>query len=92
MPRDSGYNSHRHPAEVAEGSDCAHRAILGAALTLLSAEGCADLRPEDVAARAGVGSATISRRWPSEEALALDLLLQLAAPHIAVEETGDART
>jgi AcrR family transcriptional regulator len=68
-----------------------HRAILDAARALLIEEGFADLRLEHVAARAGVGKTTIYRRWPSKEALALELLLGLAAPHIAVAETGDTR-
>jgi AcrR family transcriptional regulator len=72
-------------------SDRAHRAILEAALTDLIHEGFADLRLEHVAARAGVGKATIYRRWPSKEALALDVLMQLAAPHIAIPDSGDTR-
>jgi len=38
-----------------------------------------------------VGKATLYRRWPSKEALAQDLLAELAAPHIEVEHTGDTR-
>jgi AcrR family transcriptional regulator len=38
-----------------------------------------------------VGKATIYRRWPSKEALAQALLADLAAPHIAIEESGDTR-
>jgi AcrR family transcriptional regulator len=72
-------------------SDRAHRAILDAARDLIVESGFANLRLEHVATRAGVGKATIYRRWPSKEALALDLLLELAAPHIAVEETGDTQ-
>jgi AcrR family transcriptional regulator len=72
-------------------SDRAHRAILDAFLTQLIQEGFADLRLEHVAAQAGVGKATIYRRWPSKEALALDLLMQLAAPHIGIEDVGDTR-
>jgi AcrR family transcriptional regulator len=49
------------------------------------------MRLEHVAARAGVGKATIYRRWGSKEALAQDLLAQLASPHIVVAETGDTR-
>ncbi len=49
------------------------------------------MRLEHVAARAGVGKATIYRRWPSKEALAQDLLSHLASPHIAVAETGNTR-
>src|SRR5919206_3095299 len=72
-------------------SDRAHRAFLDAFLSQLIHEGFADLRLEHVAAEAGVGKATIYRRWPSKEALALDLLMQLAAPHIAIEDVGDTR-
>jgi AcrR family transcriptional regulator len=72
-------------------SDRAHRAILDATRELLIEGGFADLRLEHVAARAGVGKATIYRRWPSKETLALDLLMELAGPHIAIRETGDTR-
>src|SRR5437868_10362110 len=72
-------------------SDRAHRAILDSALSLLIKDGFADFHLEHVAAHAGVGKATIYRRWPSKEALALELLMQLAAPHIAIEDVGDTR-
>jgi AcrR family transcriptional regulator len=72
-------------------SDRCHRDILNAFRELLVEGGFADLRLEHVAARAGVGKATIYRRWPSKEALALELLMELAAPHIAVRETGETR-
>ena len=72
-------------------SDVAHRAILDAARALLIEDGFASLRLEHVAARAGVGKATIYRRWASKEALALDLLMELAGPHISVPDTGDTR-
>ena len=72
-------------------SDRVHRAILDAFRGVLSEEGFADLRLEHVAARAGVGKATIYRRWASKEALAQELLAELAAPHIAVAEADDTR-
>ena len=72
-------------------SDRVHRAILDAARELLIRDGYTRLRLEHVAAHAGVGKATIYRRWPSKEALAQALLADLAAPHIAIEETGDTR-
>jgi AcrR family transcriptional regulator len=68
-----------------------HRAIIDATRDLLTAEGYTRLRLEHVAARAGVGKATIYRRWGSKEALAQELLTELAAPHIAVPDTGDTR-
>ncbi len=49
------------------------------------------MRLEHVAARAGVGKATIYRRWSSKEALAQGLLAQLASPHIEIPESGDTR-
>jgi AcrR family transcriptional regulator len=72
-------------------SDVAHQAILEAARQLLVTEGFTRLRLEHVAAAAGVGKATIYRRWPSKEALALDLLMNLATPHISTPELGDTR-
>jgi AcrR family transcriptional regulator len=68
-----------------------HRKILDATRELLSEAGFADLRLEHVAARAGVGKATIYRRWASKEALAQELLADLAAPHIAVADSDDTR-
>ena len=72
-------------------SDKVHRAILDAARELLIRDGYSRLHLEHVAAHAGVGKATIYRRWRSKELLAQALLANLAAPHIAIEETGDTR-
>ncbi len=72
-------------------SEKAHRAILDAALAELIEEGFTRFRLEHVAARAGVGKATIYRRWPSKEALAGELLAELATPHLAVVDSGDTR-
>jgi AcrR family transcriptional regulator len=72
-------------------SDRADRAILDAARELLITEGYAGLRLEHVAARAGVGKATIYRRWTSKSQLAQALMSDLAAPHIAVADAGDTR-
>jgi AcrR family transcriptional regulator len=72
-------------------SERAHQAILTAAQQLLIEEGFAAMRLEHVAARAGVGKATIYRRWASKEALAQDLLTRLAEPHIAIADSGNTR-
>jgi AcrR family transcriptional regulator len=72
-------------------SDRVHRAILDAARELLIRDGYTRLRLEHVAAAAGVGKATIYRRWPSKEDLAQALVRDLAAPHLAIEDVGDTR-
>ncbi len=72
-------------------SSVVHRKILDAARELLSEAGFTNLRLEHVATRAGVGKATIYRRWGSKEALAQELLAELAGPHIAIPDTGDTR-
>jgi AcrR family transcriptional regulator len=72
-------------------SEVAHRAILEAARQLLTEEGFTRLRLEHVASRAGVGKNTIYRRWPSKEDLTLELLLELARPHLAIADVGNTR-
>jgi AcrR family transcriptional regulator len=72
-------------------SDRAHRAILDAARELIIEQGFWGLRLEHVAARAGVGKATIYRHWGSRDELALELLVELAEPHIPVTDAGDTR-
>ncbi len=72
-------------------SEEANRAILDATRALLVEEGFTRLRLEHVAARAGVGKGTIYRRWPDKEALALDVALELAGPHLDIADVGDTR-
>jgi AcrR family transcriptional regulator len=73
-------------------SDRAHRAIKRAFRELLVERGFEKVRMEHVAARANVGKATIYRHWPSKPALALEVLLELATPHLVVPDVGDTRT
>jgi AcrR family transcriptional regulator len=61
-------------------SERADRAILEAALELFTEAGTAGVCMEAVAARAGVGKATIYRRWPGKEDLLLDALTSLKSP------------
>jgi AcrR family transcriptional regulator len=56
-------------------SDQVDQAILHAASALLSERGLGAMTIEDVAARAGVGKASIYRRWPTKGTLALDAFL-----------------
>ena len=81
----------RTPRRGRPRSDRLQRAILDAARELLVSEGFAGLRLEHVAARAGVGKATIYRRWGSKEELSLAVLEELASPHIVIADTGNTR-
>lgn len=73
-------------------SDRARRDICDAFRTILIEQGFDKIRMEHVAARARVGKATIYRHWPSKQALAAEVLAELATPHLAVPDVGDTRT
>ncbi len=89
--RNSVKEPQRHGTRGRPRSDRVHRAILDAARELLIRDGYTRLRLEHVAAAAGVGKATIYRRWPSKEDLAQALVQDLAAPHLGIEDLGDTR-
>src|SRR2546426_9389091 len=61
-------------------SDQAHQAVLKATRELLLKHPSDEVRIEHIAARAGVGKATIYRHWPTRDALVQELLLELAGP------------
>jgi AcrR family transcriptional regulator len=61
-------------------SERADPAIIEAALSLFAESGPEGLCIERVAARAGVGKATIYRRWPGKEDLLLDAIAALKTP------------
>ncbi len=64
-------------------------AILDAAMALLVEKGLAGFTIEGIAARAGVGKATIYRWWPSRGAVALDAFLDAVEPQVPYPDTGD---
>jgi AcrR family transcriptional regulator len=68
-------------------SEEAHQAILRATLELLGEVGFSGLTVEGVAARAGVGKATIYRRWPSKLPLVIEAFGVL--PQLEEIDTGD---
>jgi AcrR family transcriptional regulator len=72
-------------------SEAADRAILRATTELLAERGLAGTSIEEVAARAGVGKATIYRRWPSRGVLALDAFLAEFAGLQPLSDTGTLR-
>ena len=61
-------------------SEQADQAIIDAALSLFAESGPEGLCIERVAAKAGVGKATIYRRWPGKEDLLLDAIAALKVP------------
>src|SRR5215204_2865619 len=68
----------------------ADRAILAAALELMAEHGVRDLRMDDVADRAGVGKATIYRRYRSKDELVTAAVAALVS-EIEVPDTGSTR-
>lgn len=81
------------PADTARGrprDEACTVGILSAALDLVAEVGIAGLSMEAVAARAGVGKATIYRRWPSKEALMLDAWASCVRP-VAEPDAGSLR-
>ena len=69
----------------------ADRAILNAAVDLLAERGLAAMSIEEVAARAGVGKATIYRRWSSKGLLALDAFVTSFREQQPQPDTGTLR-
>jgi AcrR family transcriptional regulator len=65
-------------------------AIVDATVALLSEEGFDRLSMEAVAVRAGVGKATVYRRWPSKEALVIEAVARRTDPFADVP-AGSAR-
>jgi AcrR family transcriptional regulator len=63
-------------------------AILDATLALLAEGGYGAVTMEAVAARAGVGKATLYRRHPGKEQLVVDALATLAEPAEPAEDAG----
>lgn len=61
-------------------SERAEQAILDATLEAFAERGVEGVRLEDVAARAGVGKATLYRRWPGKEELLIAALAALKSP------------
>jgi len=72
-------------------SERAHEAILQATLDLLIEDGFTRMSIEAVAARAGVGKATIYRRWPSKSDLVAEAVACMERHKLRHIDTGSAR-
>jgi AcrR family transcriptional regulator len=66
-------------------------AIFAATLALFAEQGYAGVSVEGVAARAGVGKATIYRRYASKAQLLVDAVHVCAGPKYPLPDTGDLR-
>jgi AcrR family transcriptional regulator len=80
------------PATGRRRSHASRDAILAATHALLEEVGFAKLSIEAVAARAGVGKATIYRWWSSKGTLAMEAFLGAVAPTIGFPATASARS
>ena len=69
----------------------ADHAIITATLQLMAERAVRDLRMDDVADRAGVGKATIYRRYRSKDELVSDAIATLVS-EITIPDTGSTRT
>ncbi|ONH58838.1 hypothetical protein CcI49_19070 [Frankia sp. CcI49] len=92
------------PVTVADGSPdpsqprrgrnrnaAAHQAILDATEALVRERGYAAVTIEEIAARAGVGKATVYRWWPSRAYLAVELIMDRWLEWGGIPDTGDTR-
>ena len=85
----SGVEANRLPGRPRSAE--ADRAILRAAVDLLADEGYGGVTMEGVAARAGVGKATVYRRWPCKSALVVDAITACRESGGQPPDTGSAR-
>ena len=65
--------------------------VFAATMDLLVVGGFESVTFQEVAERAGVGRATLYRRWPNPAALAADAIRATAAEQIVIPDTGSLR-
>jgi AcrR family transcriptional regulator len=86
--RSGGDDDTRRPGRPR--SEEAHQAILAAAIALIRETGYDAVTMEAIAARAGVGKATLYRRWKEKETLVIEALGAIIRG-VPVPDTGSAR-
>jgi AcrR family transcriptional regulator len=69
-------------------SEKARKAVLRSTLALLKRVGFHDLRMESVAARAGVGKATVYRSWPNKAELVIAAFVMAVEPELRFPSGG----
>lgn len=77
------------PPDPARRNERSRRAILAAAIELISDLGYDQTSIEAIAKRAGVGKQTIYRWWPSKGAVALEALGDSLATVVDFQDSGD---
>ncbi len=83
------------PREIKKGrprSRQTNRAILKAAAEIVMGSGLAEMTIEGVAERAGVGKASIYRRWPTKGALAFEAVVDAILAAEPTPDTGSLET
>jgi AcrR family transcriptional regulator len=78
-----------HKPDSARRNERSRRAILAAAVALISELGYDRVSIEAIAKRAGVGKQTIYRWWPSKGAVALEALHDSLATVVDFPDSGD---
>jgi len=68
--------------------ESARQRILDAALELLQQESFAQLTVESIAARAGVGKATVYRWWPNKAAVMIEAFREAVGPEVPFPDSG----
>jgi AcrR family transcriptional regulator len=86
---EAAVETHRPPGRPRSAE--ADRAILRAAVDLLADEGYCGVTMEGVASRAGVGKATVYRRWPCKSALVVDAVTACRERGSQPPDTGSIR-
>lgn len=69
-------------------SERVRKAVLRSTLALLKRDGFDALTIESVAARAGVGKATVYRRWPNKAELVIAAFVSAVGPELSFPKTG----
>lgn len=80
-----------HPSRGRPRDPDVDRAILSTTLDLLTHEGYAQLTMDLVAARAGVGKASLYRRWPNKVALVAEAVANQVRELPGIPDTGSLR-
>jgi len=86
LAAEAGKNGKRPPGRPR--SERARQAILGSTLKILEKDGFSDFKIEEVAARAGVGKATVYRWWPNKGALIADAFAGNTTRKLRFPDTG----